>query len=70
VGAGQDHRARSVPLDPAWLAGERNKIGDWWFRQEYLCEFAETDDQVFGYDDIMRAVSDNIPPLFPAGMAA
>ncbi len=51
-------------IDPAWLAGERAQIGDWWFRQEYLCEFVETDDQVFGYDTVMAALSADVAPLF------
>jgi hypothetical protein len=24
-------------IDPKWLERERNTIGDWWYRQEYLC---------------------------------
>ncbi|MBA3895098.1 MAG: hypothetical protein H0X69_15680 [Gemmatimonadales bacterium] len=60
--------APEVPrIDPQWLAEERNRIGDWWYRQEYLCEFVETDDQVFGYEEIMRAVSNDVQPLFPNG---
>jgi hypothetical protein len=63
--------AHDVPrIDPAWLAAERDRIGDWWFRQEYMCEFVETEDQVFGYDQIMRAVTPDVAPLFPAGIAA
>jgi terminase large subunit-like protein len=63
--------APEVPrIDPRWLAEERNRIGDWWYRQEYLCEFVETDDQVFGYDEVMRAVSSDVPPLFPSGRVA
>jgi hypothetical protein len=63
--------AHDVPrINPAWLAAERDRIGEWWFRQEYLCEFVETEDQVFGYDLIMRAVSADVAPLFPTGVAA
>jgi hypothetical protein len=47
-----------------WLEQERRAIGDWWFRQEYLCEFVETIDQVFSYDDIQRALDDSVTPLF------
>jgi hypothetical protein len=39
-------------------------IGDWWYRQEYFCEFVETDDSVFSYDDIQAALDPNIKPLF------
>ncbi len=63
--------ASEVPrIDPAWLDAERNKIGDWWFMQEYGVEFVETDDQVFGYDLVSRAVSSDIVPLFPKGRVA
>lgn len=51
-----------IPKD--WLEVERQAIGDWWFRQEYLCEFVETVDQVFRYDDICRAIDDEVKPLF------
>ncbi len=63
--------AYDVPrIDRAWLQAERDRIGDWWFRQEHLCEFVETDDQVFGYDQIMRAVTPDVAPLFPPAVAA
>lgn len=63
--------AHVVPrIDPAWLRAERDRIGDWWFRQEYLCEFVETEDQVFGYDMIMRAISSDVAPLFAPAVAA
>ena len=47
-----------------FLENERRAIGDLWFRQEYGCEFLETVDQVFRYDDIERALSDDVKPLF------
>ena len=57
--------AHQVPrIDPGWLVAERARIGDWWYRQEYMCEFVETDDQVFGYDLITRAISPEVTPLF------
>jgi hypothetical protein len=51
-------------IDPAWLARERAAIGDWWFRQEYLCEFVDTADQVFGMEVVLRALSSEVQPLF------
>jgi hypothetical protein len=54
-------------IDKAWLERERKMIGDWWFLQEYMCEFVETDDQVFSYDDIQNALDSDIKPLFPKG---
>jgi len=68
-GGAEWHRAKitayECPRIPReWLEQERRSIGDWWFRQEYLCEFVETIDQVFSYDDIQRALDDSVTPLF------
>ncbi len=54
-------------IDKAWLERERKMIGDWWYQQEYMCEFVETDDQVFSYDDIQAALDSSIKPLFGKG---
>ncbi len=54
-------------ISEEFLEKERREIGDLWFRQEYGCEFLETVDQVFRYDDIERALSDEVKPLFGAG---
>lgn len=55
-------------ISPAFLEEERQALGDWWFRQEYLCQFVETVDQVFGYDLVNAAVDEKIRPLFgPSG---
>jgi hypothetical protein len=51
-------------ISPEFLAGERASMGDWWYRQEYGCEFVETVDQVFGYDLVMSAISAEVKPLF------
>jgi len=56
--------AADVPRIPAaWLAAERARIGDWWFQQEYACQFVDTDDQVFSTDLITGALSDEAPVL-------
>jgi terminase large subunit-like protein len=34
-------------LSPEWLAAERERIGSFWWRQEYLCQWLDADDQVF-----------------------
>ncbi|HXG84821.1 MAG TPA: phage terminase large subunit [Pyrinomonadaceae bacterium] len=52
-------------IDRDWLERERQMIGDWWYLQEYFCEFVETNDQVFSYDDIQTALDADIKPLFP-----
>jgi hypothetical protein len=55
-------------ITAAFLEEERRSIGDWWFRQEYLCEFTETMDQVFTYDQVAGAVSTEVRPLFERGI--
>jgi hypothetical protein len=52
-----------------FLAEERRTLGEWWFKQEYLCEFVDTVDQVFSYEAVMRAVSPDVLPLFPPDAA-
>ncbi len=57
--------ARDCPrITPEFLEQERRQIPDFIFRQEYMCEFVETIDQVFSYDDIQRALDDSVTPLF------
>jgi hypothetical protein len=51
-------------IAPDFLAEERAALGDFWYRQEYLCEFVETTDQVFGYDVVEAAFTANVKPLF------
>ncbi len=46
------------------LHEEQQALGSHWYRQEYLCEFLETEDQVFGYDLIANAFSSDIKPLY------
>ncbi len=50
-------------IDKEWLERERKMIGDWWFSQEYLCEFVETNDSFFNYADIHSAISGEVKPL-------
>jgi hypothetical protein len=62
------HRAKvtafDVPRIPRdWLERERARIGDWWFRQEYGCEFLETDDQLYATDLVLAALSRDVVPL-------
>ena len=48
----------------SYLETERATIGEYWFRQEYCCEFVETSDQLFREDAIERAFSYEADPLF------
>lgn len=57
--------ARDCPrISPEFLAEERAAMPDWIFRSEYLCEFTESEDSVFSYDEVMSAISDDVTPLF------
>ncbi len=51
-------------ITPDFLAEERASMGEWWFKQEYMCEFVESVDQVFAHDVVLRAVSSDIRPLW------
>lgn len=50
-----------------FLASERANLGDRSFAQEYLCEFIDSDDSVFGFDIVTRALSGEVKPLFEGG---
>jgi hypothetical protein len=57
--------ATECPRIPAaLLEQERASLGDWWYRQEYLCEFKDTVDQVFSFEHVMGALDASVKPLF------
>jgi len=56
-----------VRITPEFLEEERVSLGEWWWRQEYNCEFVEATDSVFNYDLILKSLSDDIIPLFEDG---
>lgn len=57
--------ADKVPrISPEFLAEERHALPDRVYRQEYECQFLDTDDQVFSSDLVESAVTDNVTPLF------
>ncbi len=57
--------AHECPRIPAtFLAEESRALPAWVYRQEYECSFEETEDQVFGYDLVSAAVTDEVTPLF------
>lgn len=51
-------------ISPEFLNEERISLGDWFYKQEYLCEFCDTSDSLFSYETIMSALDDKIQPLF------
>lgn len=53
-------------LDKSFLDAERKSLGDLWYGQEYECQFLDTINQIFGYDLVAGAFTNEIDPLFPA----
>ncbi len=45
-------------IDPAFLEEERHSLGDWAFRQEYLCEFVDHRSQLFSPGLLSAVISD------------
>jgi len=54
-------------ISPEFLAGELRDLGQWWYKQEYECEFVQNLDSVFDYGTVMSALSDEVQPLFSVG---
>jgi hypothetical protein len=66
-GGARWHRTKVTARDctripRVWLEEERMQIGDFWFEQEYLCEFKDDVSAVFRYEDIQNAIVDTIEP--------
>ena len=38
-------------------------MGSWFYDQEYLCQFKDSQDSVFSYDEVMAALSAEVSPL-------
>lgn len=41
-----------------FLSREREEVGEWWVKQEYYCEFVDTEDQIITYDMFKACISD------------
>ena len=50
-------------IQPAFLEGERAAMGERWFRQEYCCEFGDTEEGVFDQKTLEGAFSEDFAPL-------
>ncbi len=60
--------ASECPRIPSeFLEEERRALPARIYRQEYECSFEETDDQVFSYEDVIAAISEEVTPLFGGG---
>jgi hypothetical protein len=53
-----------APLCPRiseeFLAEERRNMGEWWYDQEYMCQFSEAETQAFRREDVERAFREDI----------
>jgi hypothetical protein len=47
-------------ISAEFLEEERRTMGEWWFRQEYGCDFLDAESRVFASHDIERAFRDEV----------
>src|SRR5262249_13040018 len=52
-------------ISEEFLAQEERRLGDWFFSQEYLCEFADSQSQIFRTCDVDACVTPDVKPLWP-----
>jgi hypothetical protein len=67
-GAGDWHRTRITAqecprISREWLENEKRTLPDFWYKQELECQFVETIDSVFNFDDIRSIPSSDVKPL-------
>jgi hypothetical protein len=51
-------------ISAEFLADELKELGEWQYRQEYCCEFVDTEEQLFSSAIINAALSDEVRPLW------
>jgi hypothetical protein len=51
-------------ISTEFLEEERRSLPAWVFRQEYECNFEETEDAVFSAEDVQAALDESLAPLF------
>lgn len=57
-------------ISAAWLEQERRSLPPLVYQSEYECEFTDVVTQVFATADVLRAVSPDVPLLFPGRLVA
>jgi hypothetical protein len=50
-------------IAPEWLEREKAAMPNFWFKQEFECEFVENSDSVFSFADIHAAIDPSVKPL-------
>jgi hypothetical protein len=51
-------------ISEQWLSKEKESMPDFWFRQEFLCEFVESMDSVFSFSEVQATLSDTLEPFY------
>ncbi len=51
-----------------WLLKEKEAMPDFWFRQEFECQFVESVDSVFSFDEVQSTLSDTLEPFYFEGV--
>ena len=49
-----------VRIKPEFLAEQKEVMGEWWFNQEFMCQFAAAEGSAFREEDIERIVKKDI----------
>ena len=47
-------------ISEAFLEEERQHLGEWWFKQEYFCEFMDAQTSAFTWDMVQSAMSEEV----------
>ncbi len=47
-------------ISAAFLVEEKKHMGEWWFNQEYMCEFMDAETAAFTYDDVQEAFAEKV----------
>lgn len=51
-------------ISPEFLAEEKRTLGEWWYRQEYGCEFSDATDSLFREEDLQASLVPEVAPLW------
>ncbi len=50
-------------ISPEWLEREKAAMPDFWFKQEFECQFVESVDSVFSFSEVQATLSDTLEPF-------
>jgi hypothetical protein len=51
-------------FNPKDLERDKRSMPEWWYRQEFYGEFLQRKEQLFSYEEVMGAISNDIEPMF------